>query len=80
MSADTEKLLIVESDDALKQSIVQILKHGGYSVSTDYGEGMKSVLAFNPDVVILGADPPQHFVVIFFLKSIPKLAAIHKIV
>lgn len=59
MSAATEKLLVVESDDVLKQSIVQTLKHGGYGVSTDYGEGMKSVLAFNPEVVILGADPPQ---------------------
>jgi len=59
MSPDTEKLLVVESDDALKQAIVQTLKHGGYEVSTDYGEGMKSVLALRPDVVILGADPPQ---------------------
>ncbi|HEX3738091.1 MAG TPA: trypsin-like peptidase domain-containing protein [Terriglobales bacterium] len=59
MSFDTEKLLVVECDDVLKQSILQTLKRGGYEVSTDYGEGMKSVLAFNPDVVILGADPPQ---------------------
>jgi serine protease Do len=59
MSSNTEKLLVVESDDALKQTIVQTLKHGGYEVSTDYGEGMKSVLALRPDVVILGADPPQ---------------------
>lgn len=59
MSPDTEKLLVVESDDALKQTIVQTLKHGGYEVSSDYGEGMKSVLAFSPDIVILGADPPQ---------------------
>jgi DNA-binding response OmpR family regulator len=28
-------------------------------VSTDYSGGMKSVLAFEPDLVILGADPPQ---------------------
>jgi DNA-binding response OmpR family regulator/S1-C subfamily serine protease len=55
----TEKLLIVESDDALKRSILAVLIEAGYEVSTDCREGMKSVLAFNPDVVILGADPPQ---------------------
>ena len=55
----TEKLLIVESDDALKRSILAVLIEAGYEVSTDFREGMKSVLAFNPDVVILGADPPQ---------------------
>src|ERR1700755_1031631 len=59
MSPDTEKLLGVESHDALKQTIVQTLKHGAYEVSIDYGEGMKSLLAFSPDSVILGADPPQ---------------------
>jgi DNA-binding response OmpR family regulator len=30
-----------------------------YQVSTGCREGMKAVLAFEPDVVILGADPPQ---------------------
>jgi DNA-binding response OmpR family regulator len=57
--SNSEKLLVVESNDALRQSIVTVLRDGGYEVSTEYREGMKSVLAFNPDVVILGADPPQ---------------------
>ena len=59
MESKTEKLLMVESDDALRERIVAVLSDAGYQVSTDYSEGMKSVLAFGPDAVILGADPPQ---------------------
>jgi len=49
----------VEPDDALSSTVVTVLKDAGYDVSTDYHDGMKSVLAFNPDAVILGANPPQ---------------------
>jgi DNA-binding response OmpR family regulator len=59
MTSKPEKLLVVESDDTLRRQIVHVLTDAGYEVSTDYHEGMKSVLAFNPDAVILGADPPQ---------------------
>jgi S1-C subfamily serine protease/CheY-like chemotaxis protein len=59
MESKAEKLLVVESDDALRERIVAVLSDAGYQVSTDYSEGMKSVLAFGPDAVILGADPPQ---------------------
>jgi DNA-binding response OmpR family regulator len=53
------KLLVVESDDALREHIVAVLSDAGYEVSTDYRDGMKTVLAFDPDAVVLGADPPQ---------------------
>jgi DNA-binding response OmpR family regulator len=59
MKDKAEKLLVVESDDALREHIVTALSDAGYEVSTDYGEGMRTVLAFNPDAVVLGADPPQ---------------------
>jgi S1-C subfamily serine protease/DNA-binding NarL/FixJ family response regulator len=59
MESKAEKLLVVESDDTLRERIVAVLSDAGYQVSTDYAEGMKSVLAFGPDAVILGADPPQ---------------------
>jgi len=59
MSHDAGKLLVVESDDALRERIVSVLSDAGYEVSTDYQEGMRSVLAFGPDLVVLGADPPQ---------------------
>ena len=59
MESKTEKLLVAESDDALRDHIVEVLSDAGYKVSTEYLEGMKSVLAFDPDAVVLGADPPQ---------------------
>ena len=59
MSDKTAKLLVVESDDVLRGQIVAVLSGAGYEVSTDYREGMKAVLAFDPDAVVLGADPPQ---------------------
>src|ERR1700751_2955254 len=57
--SNSERVLVVESDDGLKGSITRVLSDAGYEVSTECGEGMKAVLAFRPDVVILGADPPQ---------------------
>jgi len=57
--SNREKLLVVESDDALRKSIIAVLSDAGYEVLTDYREGMKSLLAVMPDAVILGADPPQ---------------------
>src|ERR1700730_2328870 len=59
MNSKAGKLLVVESDDALRERIVTVLTDAGYEVSTDYREGMKAVLAFDPDAVVLGADPPQ---------------------
>ena len=50
---------MVESDDALRATIVAVLSDAGYEVSTDCRDGMKTVLAFGPDAVVLGADPPQ---------------------
>jgi DNA-binding response OmpR family regulator/S1-C subfamily serine protease len=59
MNNKAGKLLVVESDDSLRDNIVAVLSDAGFEVSTDYREGMKTVLAFEPDVVVLGADPPQ---------------------
>ena len=59
MQRSFEKLLVVESEGGLRESIVELLTGAGYNVSTDCREGMKSVLAFDPDAVILGANPPQ---------------------
>jgi S1-C subfamily serine protease/AmiR/NasT family two-component response regulator len=57
--SDNEKVLVVESDNAIRTSIAAMLSDAGYEVSTDCREGMKSILRFNPDAVILGTDPPQ---------------------
>lgn len=59
MNDQTGKLFVVESDDALRATLVAVLGDAGYDVSTDYRGGMKAVLAFEPDLVILGADPPR---------------------
>src|ERR1700739_1214009 len=59
MNDQTAKLLVVESDDALRATLITVMGDAGYEVSSDYRGGMKAVLAFEPDLVILGADPPQ---------------------
>jgi DNA-binding response OmpR family regulator len=59
MSADREKVLVVESDISLSEAIASALTDAGYEVSANVEEGMQSVLAFNPDALILGADPPK---------------------
>jgi len=59
MNSKAGKLLVVESDDALREQIVAVLRDAGYEVSTNYQQGMKAVLAFDPDAVVLAADPPQ---------------------
>jgi DNA-binding response OmpR family regulator/S1-C subfamily serine protease len=59
MKSKAEKLLVVESDETLREHIAVVLRDAGYEVSTDYREGMKAILAFAPDAVVLGADPPQ---------------------
>src|ERR1700739_3015351 len=59
MNSKAGKLLVVESDDALREQIAAVLRDAGYEVSTDYQQGMQAVLAFDPDAVVLGADPPR---------------------
>ena len=59
MNARADKLLVVEADDTRREHIVAVLSEAGYEVSTGDRDGMKSVLAFGPDAVILGADPPR---------------------
>ena len=59
MSDKAGKVLVVESDGSLRDQIVAVLSDAGYEISTNWRGGMKSVLAFGPDAVVLGADPPQ---------------------
>jgi DNA-binding response OmpR family regulator len=54
-----DKVLVVEYDNAIRKELVAVLSDAGYVVSTDYRGGMKAVVAFAPDVVVLGADPPK---------------------
>ena len=59
MDVKAGRLLVVESDAALREQIVAVLRDAGYVVSSDYQQGVNAVVAFDPDAVILGADPPQ---------------------
>jgi hypothetical protein len=59
MQSNSEKLLVLESENGLRGTVVELLMDAGYHVSTDCHDGMKSILEFDPDAVILGANPPQ---------------------
>jgi DNA-binding response OmpR family regulator/S1-C subfamily serine protease len=59
MNDKAGKVLVAESDDGVREHILEVLSDAGYEVSTDWRGGMKAVLAFNPDIVVMGADPPQ---------------------
>ncbi|MGA8671256.1 MAG: hypothetical protein WB679_15330 [Terracidiphilus sp.] len=53
MNNKADKLLVVESNEALREQIVAVLSDAGYELSTDLSEGVKAVRAFAPDAVIL---------------------------
>jgi DNA-binding response OmpR family regulator len=59
MNDKAGKILVVERDDALRERIATVLSEAGYNVSSDCRGGMKAVLAFGPDSVVMGADPPE---------------------
>jgi DNA-binding response OmpR family regulator/S1-C subfamily serine protease len=54
-----KKVLVAESDDRLREHIVAVLSDAGYEVSIDCRRGIKAVVSFSPDTVVMGADPPQ---------------------
>jgi CheY-like chemotaxis protein len=59
MKSKAQKLMVVESDETLREGIAAVLRGAGYEVSTNCGPGMQAILAFAPDVVVLSGDPPQ---------------------
>src|SRR5271163_2228005 len=59
MNSKAGKLLVAETNESLRQTVVGALSDAGFEVSTDYRDGMKTVLAFDPDIVVMGANPPQ---------------------
>jgi DNA-binding response OmpR family regulator len=59
MDYTTGRLLMVEADATLREQIASVLRDAGYEVSADFRGGMKAVLAVGPEVVILGANPPE---------------------
>jgi DNA-binding response OmpR family regulator len=53
MNSKAARLLVVECNDALREQIVTVPRDAGYAVSSDYHQGMKAILAFDPDAVVL---------------------------
>lgn len=59
MEFGPDKVLVIESDDALREHVAKILTEAGYQVSAELAANLKMVLASLPDVIVLGANPPQ---------------------
>ena len=59
MEFGPDKILVVEADASLRERVARILTDGGYQVSAEFAATLKAVLASLPDVIVLGANPPQ---------------------
>src|SRR5712671_7316340 len=58
MEFEPDKILVVDTDPNLREHAAQILTEAGYQVSAEFAVTSKRVLAFMPDVIVLGANPP----------------------
>ena len=47
MKSKAEKVLVVESDEALREQVVAVLSDAGYEMSTEYAEGMNEELGLS---------------------------------
>jgi CheY-like chemotaxis protein len=54
-----DKVLVVEPETELRERIAKLLTDAGYQVTAEFAVTLKTVLASLPDVIILGASPPQ---------------------
>jgi DNA-binding response OmpR family regulator len=59
MEFGPDKVLVVETDAALREHLASILTEAGYQVSAEFAVTLKAVLLSLPDVIIMGASPPQ---------------------
>ncbi|HJZ96414.1 MAG TPA: hypothetical protein VKE70_07895, partial [Candidatus Solibacter sp.] len=59
MEFGTDKVLVVEADANSREHVAKILTDAGYQVSAEFAVTLKMVLASMPDVIVLGASPPQ---------------------
>src|SRR6266498_1697704 len=59
MEFGTDKVLVVEADANSREHVAKILTDAGYQVSAEFAVALKMVLASMPDVIVLGASPPQ---------------------
>lgn len=59
MEFGPDKVLVVEADALLREHVAKILTAAGYQVSAELAVTLKTVLESLPDVIVLGANPPQ---------------------
>ena len=59
MKVGPDKVLVVDGDAGRREHIAKLLVDAGYEVSSELMVGLKFVLEFMPDVILLGANPPQ---------------------
>jgi len=59
MEFGPDKVLVVEGDAGLREHVAEILGNAGYQVTAELAATLKTVLASLPDVIVLGANPPQ---------------------
>ena len=59
MEFGPEKVTVLEADTGLRDHLAKILADAGYQVSAQSAATLKTVLESMPDVIVMGADPPQ---------------------
>lgn len=59
MEFGPDKVLVVESDTESREHVAKILTDAGYQVSAEFAAILKTVLASMPDVIVMGASPPD---------------------
>jgi len=59
MEFGPDKVFVIEGDASSREHIAKILADAGYQVSSQIAATLKMVLASMPDVIIMGASPPD---------------------
>lgn len=59
MEFGPDKVLVVEGEASSREHVAKILVDAGYQVSSQIAATLKMVLASAPDVIIMGASPPD---------------------
>ena len=59
MTFEADKVTVVEADSSLRERVSRVLADAGYQVSAESAATLKKILQSMPDVVVLGANPPQ---------------------
>jgi DNA-binding response OmpR family regulator len=59
MEFGADRLLVVEAEGDLREHVANLLTNAGYKVSAEPAATLKTVLASLPDVIVVGANPPQ---------------------